>query len=168
MSPVEPGCGIVAVDMGPDLSIAEAFEKWADELVRYATVLVGADEAHDAVGQAFADVYASNRWPSVMDPRAYLFRATLNAARSQRRTRQRRLAREWRTRPELLAQAALLGDQRIVAAVNTLSVQQRAVIFLSYWEDMTPAAIARTLEVSEGTIRRHLARARAKLRKVLS
>jgi RNA polymerase sigma factor (sigma-70 family) len=46
-------------------------------------------------------------------------------------------------------------------------VSQRAVVFLSYWEDMRPAEIARTLGVSEGTVHRQLARGEARLRRVL-
>ena len=52
-------------------------------------------------------------------------------------------------------------------AVARLSVRQRAVVVLTYWADLDPAAIAVMLDVSEGSVRRHLARARAHLRKVL-
>jgi len=46
-------------------------------------------------------------------------------------------------------------------------MQQRAVIHLTYWEDLTPSVVATRLGVSEGTVRRQLARARDRLRKVL-
>ncbi|MGH9224089.1 MAG: sigma factor-like helix-turn-helix DNA-binding protein, partial [Acidimicrobiales bacterium] len=52
-------------------------------------------------------------------------------------------------------------------AVAALSVRQRAVIVLTYWLDLHPAGIATLLRVSEGSVRRHLARARARLREVL-
>lgn len=42
------------------------------------------------------------------------------------------------------------------------------MIFLSYWEDLTPANIARVLDVSEGAVRKQLSRARSKLREVLT
>jgi RNA polymerase sigma factor (sigma-70 family) len=48
-----------------------------------------------------------------------------------------------------------------------LGVRQRAVIVLTYWADLEPAAIADWLGVSEGSVRSHLARARANLREVL-
>jgi RNA polymerase sigma factor (sigma-70 family) len=150
------------------LSITEAFEKWAEDLTRYATVLVGADDAVDAVNQAFADVLASGRWPSVASPRGYLFAATLNASRAMRRSRGRRQAREWRTHQDRVVHLELLSDPEVVAAVNALSIGERSVIYLAYWEDMTPRATASFLEVSDGTVRRQLARARAKLRKALT
>ena len=45
--------------------------------------------------------------------------------------------------------------------------QQRAVIFFAYWQDLDVTAIARLLGVSDGTVRRQLARARGRLREVL-
>ena len=52
-------------------------------------------------------------------------------------------------------------------AVDRLSVQQRAVILLTYWMDLDPKSTAERLGISEGAVRRHLARARARLREVL-
>lgn len=154
--------------MGRDLTIAEAFTKWSEDLARYATVLVGPDDAGDVVAQAFADVVASGRWAGIRDHRGYLFRVTLNAARATRRSDGRRRAREWRHRTATVAAADLVADPAIVAAVNRLSVSQRAVIYLAYWEDLTPSSIAEVLGVSDGTVRRQLARGRAALRKALS
>lgn len=56
---------------------------------------------------------------------------------------------------------------RLCSALVELSPQQRAFIHLTYWEDLTPASIAQALDVSEGTVKRQLARARARLRKAL-
>jgi RNA polymerase sigma-70 factor (ECF subfamily) len=58
-------------------------------------------------------------------------------------------------------------DVDVLAAVNKLSVQQRASVVLTYWEDLTPAQIASRLGISEGSVKRHLARARARLRELL-
>jgi RNA polymerase sigma factor (sigma-70 family) len=52
-------------------------------------------------------------------------------------------------------------------AVAGLSVAQRAVVFLAYWEDMTERDIAEWLQLSPGTVHRHLELARNHLRKVL-
>jgi RNA polymerase sigma factor (sigma-70 family) len=52
-------------------------------------------------------------------------------------------------------------------AVAGLSVRQRAVVVLTYWADLDPRAVAERLGISEGSVRRHLARARARLREVL-
>jgi RNA polymerase sigma-70 factor (ECF subfamily) len=55
----------------------------------------------------------------------------------------------------------------VLAAVRRLSVRQRAVIVLAYWEQLTVPEIAAHLGISEGSVRRHLARARSKLRRWL-
>ena len=52
-------------------------------------------------------------------------------------------------------------------ALGQLSEQQRAVVFLTYWEDQTPAQIAELLGVADGTVRKQLARAREHLRRIL-
>lgn len=54
------------------LSDAEAYEKYANELVRFATGLVGPDDAPDVVADAFVKVLGSRSWEELDDPKAYL------------------------------------------------------------------------------------------------
>ena len=56
----------------------------------------------------------------------------------------------------------------VLRAVAELSLQQRTVTYLAYWQDLPVSEIADTLAISEGAVRRHLARARSKLRRSLS
>ena len=84
-----------------------------------------------------------------------------------RRGGNRRQAREWRVRQDEVVHLELLNDPAVLLAINQLSVRQRAVIYLTYWEDMTPAMVATTLDMREGTVKAQLARGRARLRKVL-
>ena len=55
----------------------------------------------------------------------------------------------------------------VLEAVGRLSVKQRAVVFLVYWEDLTVAETARRLDLSEGTVHRNLARAEGRLGRML-
>ena len=48
-----------------------------------------------------------------------------------------------------------------------LDVRSRAVLFLSYWADLTPDEIAPLLDISASTVRRDLVRAQRKLRRKL-
>ena len=48
-----------------------------------------------------------------------------------------------------------------------LSPRQQATVLLTYWDDLAPRDVAQRLGISEGSVRRHLARARARLRRVL-
>jgi len=63
-----------------------------------------------------------------------------------------------------------IGDipAELLDAFDELSVGQRAVIYLTYWHDLSVAQVAGALGVTDGTVRRQLARARARLRGALS
>jgi RNA polymerase sigma-70 factor (ECF subfamily) len=58
-------------------------------------------------------------------------------------------------------------EPEVSAAVAGLSPQQRAVVFLTYWDDLDPRSVGALLGVGEGTVRKQLNRARARLREVL-
>lgn len=148
------------------LKDAEIYEKYASELVRFATGLVGPDDAPDVVADAFAGVLGSRSWEKVDEPRAYLYRTVLNEVRMRHRSTMRRRAREMH-----MASREEIFDPEIrpevLEAMGVLSTKQRAAVVLTYWEDLKPGEVAERLGVSEGTVRRHLTRARSKLREVL-
>lgn len=99
---------------------------------------------------------------------AYLFRAVYNEALRLRRRAALRRAREPVSSVALPERTEdLLPRPDIRGALLGLSVRQRAVVVLTYWLDLSPARIAKMLGVSTGTVKRHLARARAHLREVL-
>ena len=153
------------------LSLREAYEKWADELVRFATVLVGPGDAADVVADAFVGLLDDERsWGDVDRPRSYLFGVVANRSKMRHRAVGRRRRRE--ERYERIAAPVGGSGEPIVAdahrLLDGLSPQQRAVVYLAYWEDWTAADIAGQLGVSDGTVRQQLARARAKLREELS
>lgn len=148
------------------LSDVEVYEKYASELVRFATGLVGPDDAADVVADAFVKVLGSRSWGAVDDQKAYLYRSVLNEVRMRHRSTMRRRAREMRT-----AESEAVFDPEVrpevMEAMAVLTTKQRAAVVLTYWEDLPPSEVARRLGVSEGTVRRHLARGRSKLREVL-
>ncbi len=155
--------------MGVRMTIEEAYANCAEDLVRYAVALTGRDDAADVVADAFAGLLrrGSDMWLQVRDPRRYLFVVVSNEARARHRATTRRLRREaivW----ERASSVDTPADPSVIRAVGRLSVQQRAVIYLTYWEDMTTGAVAEVLGISEGATKRQLARARNKLREVLA
>ncbi|MBT8215903.1 MAG: RNA polymerase sigma factor [Acidimicrobiia bacterium] len=144
----------------------EIYRKYSDDLVRFATGLVGPFDAQDVVTDGCLRAFRSRGWRDVSNPRAYLYRTVLNEARSHHRSTLRRRLRELRSaQPE--EQPFPNVDVDVLAAVNKLSVQQRASVVLTYWEDLSPAEVASRLGTSEGSVKRHLARARARLRELL-
>lgn len=145
----------------------EIYRKFADGLVRYATVLVGPDRAHDAVGDAFVGALRSGRLVEVSNTEAYLYRAVHNSAVTILDRASRRERRE--VRAVIADRGPYVGDADldVVAVLAQLSPRQRAVIWLTYWDDLTPTRVADVLGISVGSVKRHLARARAAARKAL-
>lgn len=156
--------GVIQPDQAPPV-IVDAYRRHRDGLVRFATVLVGADDAQDVVSSAMVRVL--EKAPNVHDPRAYLYRAVANQARNLHRSESRRRAREEKVSRTRNSAEAPEPYPEVRNAIERLSVRQRAVVYLTYWEDMTDAAVADHLGIGAGSVRRHLARARAHLRKAL-
>lgn len=170
------GCEDVSVRIGVggylglmtviDETAVDAYDRHAQELTRFATGLVGSSDAQDVVADAMARLMVSRVWGEATNQRALMFRAVLYEARMFHRARKRRLFRE--------ARASVRGtygmpevEPEVAAAVAGLSPRQRAVVFLTYWDDLDARTVADLLGVSEGTVRRHLGRARERLREVL-
>ena len=146
----------------------DTYRRHARELIRYATVLVGPDDAPDIVTDAVVAAFSSRDWRDVANRRAYLYRAVLRESASYHRSAGRRRRREDRA-AALVPRAGDPADPAVDAhrALAELSEQQRAVIYLTYWEDLAPAQIADLLGVADGTVRKQLARARDHLRRIL-
>ena len=145
---------------------AEIYGKYADDLVRFATGLVGPSDAQDVVSDAVVRVMWSKRWVDVDNYKAYLYRAVLNESRMHHRSTMRRRAREQRAASSGIVFPRDVRPE-VLDAVGSLSPQQRAAIFLTYWEGLGVDEVAMRLGVREGSVKRHLARARAKLRGTL-
>jgi DNA-directed RNA polymerase specialized sigma24 family protein len=157
----------MSVDLRPDEVVYEAH---ARELVRFAAGLVGPADAADVVADAFVRVVASPVWTEARDRRALWFRAVTFEARSLQRSAMRRRAREASVAAadtNSISPGPMLGDERVQDALDVLSVQQRAAVVLTYWQDLGPGDVAKLLGVTEGSVRKQLARARKKLRGAL-
>lgn len=145
---------------------AEIYGKHADDLVRFATGLVGPSDAPDVVSDAVIRALSSRSWPGVKNHRAYLTRAVLNEARMHHRSTLRRRAREARNATDDVTYDAVPRPE-VLEHVARLSLRQRAVVVLTYWDDLDQHTVADRLGISEGSVRRHLGRAHVKLRRLL-
>lgn len=145
------------------------YRSYSEELTRYATGLVGPFDAPDVVTDACLKAFETRSWREVVDRRAYLYRTVLNVANDHhRRTLSRRLREMKVAGREEMPDPAGSIDVEVLDAVARLSVQQRAAVFLTYWEDLSPEAVAARMGVSTGTVKRHLARARRRLGELLT
>ncbi len=147
----------------------EVYRSYCQELTRYATGLVGPFDAPDVVTDACLKAFGSRNWPAVVDRRAYLYRTVLTVAGDHhRRTLSRRLREINAAAPEDIPDPAAGIDTDVLEKVALLSVQQRAAVYLTYWEDLTPEAVGERMGISVGTVKRHLARARRRLGELLT
>jgi RNA polymerase sigma factor (sigma-70 family) len=145
------------------------YEDYAPELVRFASGLVGWNDAADVVAESFLALLDTEIWRTTNNHRVLLYRRVYLDAQSWMRSNGGRRLREHKAAlPDRNAPDFSALDSDVAAAIRSLSAQQRAVVFLAYWDDLTVPEIAALLDVSEGTIRKQLARARARLRKELS
>lgn len=158
---------VVEAEQAPVDRDAALYAAVAPQLVRFACSLVGPTDAADVVSSAVVHSLASSTWRKVSDPRAYLYQAVYNEARSVRR--RRAMGREREAKAVDLRRFTEMPDIRpdVAEAVAHLSLRQRAVIVLTYWADFDPGEVGRLLGISEGSVKRHLARARSHLREVL-
>lgn len=148
-------------------SDADIYAELAPELVRFATGIVGPADAPDVVADAFVRLLGTPVWSDSSNHRALLYRRVWFDAKSWLRASDRRRRREAKAIEGTTVEFPE-WEPEISRAVTQLTPQQRAVVFLTYWSDMTPGAIAELLDVSEGTVRKQLARARDRLRSVLA
>ena len=131
--------------------------------MRYATALVGPDEAPDVVSRVMVRIIQRRNRDPVREPRAYLMKAVLNESRS--------LLRRRRFLPLVEASVAIVDPEpvpEVLQAVMRLPVRQRAAIFLVYWMDHTPTEAAAVMGAPPGTVRRYLHLARNRLQEVLT
>jgi len=145
------------------------YRRCVDALVHYATVLVGPDDAMDVVNDAVLATLARGSLERVEDVRAYWFAAVTKTAAGWHRSAVRRRSREHRAAARVIG--ADVSESTVSDAwrvLDVLSVHQRAAIYFTYWGDWEPARIAGVLGVSEGTVRKALARGRRRLKEVLT
>ena len=147
-------------------SEAGLYASYRTDLTRFATALVGPTNAADVVSDAMLSLLKNGQLTAADKPKALMYRAVLAKANSMHRSAFRRRARERRFAQRLIVEDPELRPD-VVDAVIGLSPQQRACVYLTYWEDLVPRDVADRLGIGEGTVKRYLARARAKLREVL-
>lgn len=155
--------------MKADIDVEQTYRRELPRLVHYATVLVGPSDAMDVVNEAVTSTLARGGTSQADDLTGYWFGAVTRTAAMWHRSSGRRRARDtrWFSRQSSAAdETSAAEDARRV--LGGLTHQQQAVVYMTYWLDWSPTTVAQHLAVSEGTVRKQLARARAQLREVLS
>jgi RNA polymerase sigma-70 factor (ECF subfamily) len=132
---------------------AEVYVKYRDDLLRYATSLVGPSRAEDVVSTVVLKAIRRQPLAEIERPHAYLMKAVLNECRSV-----------WRRRSDVGIEVEVTETLEVVWR---LPLKQRAVVYLFYWEDRPVAEIAELMGIAEGTVKRYLHNARSRLKEHL-
>jgi RNA polymerase sigma-70 factor (ECF subfamily) len=177
--PLTDGELIERAKAGDRAAYEELVRRYEQQAFRAAYLVCrDADDARDACQEGFVRAWrALGSFRSGAEPRPWLMRIVVNAARNRRRGSGRRLnlaLRIAQDRPSDGAapspEAAVLADERrarLIAALNRLGDDDRTVIGLRWFADLGEAEMSAALGVPRGTVKSRLSRAMGRLRAVL-
>jgi RNA polymerase sigma-70 factor (sigma-E family) len=150
----------------------EAFVAEASGRLMRTAYLMSGDRGHAEDLVQVTLLRTARRWPRVRrEPEAYARRVLVNLAKDRWRTLRRRVNEVAgvavdASLPET-PEDDLLEREHLLAAVRELPAGQRAVLVLRFFDDLSVAETAATLDCSEGTVKSQTSRALVRMRAVL-
>lgn len=150
--------------------------KYGDRLFRHAVyILKDHQEATDVIQEVFIKAMREKRFfEEDFKIKAWLFRVTSNLCFNIRRDKRRRsaiLETVPRARHERADQDQLVFQNQTQAqlfdALQELSEAHRSILMLRYYQDLSYAEIAETLDIKLGTVMSRLSRAKQQLLEVI-
>ena len=161
-----------------DVEFKQLWDEYYSELCRYcARILRDRDLAEQVVSDGFRKFYNRRHAVDMITAVAYLRKIVTNEVwsvakrMSQERiltdlaVRQGFLPNEISSSPDMVER--VINRDRVMTLLDALPPQQRAVLVLRYFSDMTESQIALTLEISLGTVKGYISRAHTALRRLL-
>jgi RNA polymerase sigma factor (sigma-70 family) len=155
---------------------AVLFQRHAGAIGRYAARRLGAAAAEDVVGDTFLAAFRGRASYDLARPdaRPWLYGIASNLLRRHQRDEIRMLRALARSGVDPVAESfadradgrltAAASNRAISAAIAALSAEQRDVLLLVAWADLTFDQVAEALHIPEGTVRSRMNRARTRLR----
>lgn len=183
--PSDSDASIIERSWGEPEAFAQLFDRYADDIHRYAARRVGAEVADDLMAEAFVIAFQQRRRYDVSRPQArpWLYGIATNLVRDHRRAEARRLRALSRVAAvvpddgsgggEPLAEqvAARVSAESVrgalAGALAKLPARYRDVLLVVAWGDLNYAEAAEALGIPVGTVRSRLNRARGRLRDAL-
>lgn len=134
-------------------------------MVKLAQSLVDSSaHAEEIVQDAFAKVF--ERWSRLDEPGGYLRVSVVNGARSELRKREVRRRFGFTRRGEDIEEVVEQRDY-LIDALDQLSVNQKTVLVLRFYADLSEREIADALNMRPGTVKSTASRGLRNLRKAL-
>ena len=161
---------VLASRSAPD-RFADLFRRHYPTIHAYLQRRVGPDDADDLAAETFVRAFRARGKYDVtrQDARPWLFGIASNLLREHWRQERRHLRRYATTGVDPLAPWTEEVDERLDAArdgpklaeaIASLSRGERDVLLLHAWAELSPAQIAEALDLTPGTVRSRLSRAR--------
>jgi RNA polymerase sigma factor (sigma-70 family) len=158
-------------------TMAGVFDAHVDGVYGYLARRVGADLAQDLTAEVFriAVEHSAQFDPTRAGHRAWLLGIATNVVRRHWRTEERRLRAIARlgnqvvvtcdASAEVVAQLDAVADlARVLSAVATLDVEDRDLLLLVVWEQLSFSEVGLVLGIPAGTVKSRLHRIRSRLR----
>ena len=149
--------------------IAEAIKKHGDSVLRVATSVTGnLSDAEDVFSDVFFSLWQYNKaFLSSKHLKAWLIRVAVNKAKNIRKRAHNRY------RAELHDNIALVDvpydrNFTVTQVLERLKPDDRAVLYLHYYEGYTYGQIARMLGIRESSVRSKAMRARGEMKELLN
>jgi RNA polymerase sigma-70 factor (ECF subfamily) len=176
-----PSDAEVLARSGEDPSaFAVIYDRYADDVHRFALRRLGRDLADDLTAETFTAAFRDRERfdPARGSARPWLFGIAANLIGKHRRAEVRGLRAVVRLHHDPVADSwQESADARVVAssagpaqasAHAKLSAADRHVLLLVAWADLTYAVVAEALDIPVGTVRSRLHRARERVRRSLA
>ena len=154
-------------------AFAVIFDRHFRAISRFLRGRVGRQLAEDLASETFVVAFGrrSSYNLSREDARPWLYGIAVNLLREHRRTEERRLRAYARVPADFGSASDELGDHldsSVSAALLELTHEERNLILLLTWADLTYEQLGDALDIPVGTIRSRVSRVRSKLREGLT
>jgi RNA polymerase sigma factor (sigma-70 family) len=168
---------VIAASVSDPERFAAIFERHFEAIHRYLARRLGVTVADDLAAQVFTIAFERRRHFDLTSTtaRPWLYGISANLIRNNRRSERRLLAtlarihtqRDDRSGTEPSFDADPAERTRVAAAIARLRPEQREVLLLHCWADLSHAEIAAALQIPPGTVASRLSRARRGVRDLL-
>lgn len=172
--PVPDGISDAAIierSMSQPDAFAAIFDRHFDAVHAYLARRIGTTRADDLAASAFTVAFERRGrfHREATSARPWLFGIATNLLRNERRAEKRALEALARLAPSEVAPPSsdVVHAEQAGKLLSSLDRDQRDVLLLYAWEELSYEEIATALGVPVGTVRSRLARARARLRSSL-
>jgi RNA polymerase sigma factor (sigma-70 family) len=158
---------LIERSLGDGVSFAQLFDRHYGSIHRFVCARVGPELADDLASETFAVAFRRRNTYDLTrgDARPWLYGIAVNLLHAQRRSEVRRL-RAYARAAEHPTPERPTGrlDEGLASALLDLTEQERNLILLYAWAELSYEQLAEALGLPIGTVRSRLSRTRAKLR----